>query len=327
MNLKLLVRIACLLGAVAAPIFVAIPAIAQTYPGKAVRIIIPFPPGGISDALSRYTAQHLSSVMGQQFLVENRPGAGTTIGADLVAKAAADGYALYFFDVTTHAINATLYSKLPYDSVKGFSPIGMVAQTPLILVVHPSIPAKSVKDLIALAKARPGEVNYASSGNGTILHLSGETLKSMAGINMVHIPYKGSAPAVAAVLGGEASLVFSTTPAALPHVNAGKLRAMAVTSAKRSPVLPNVPAMAETLKGFDIILYSGMMGPAGLPRDIVARLNGEISRMLALPKTKEVWASFGADPISMTPEQFTQHIQSDIAKLGKMVRAAGAKVD
>lgn len=322
------VRMVCLLGLIAAPLLFAGPAVAQTtYPAKAVRVIIPFPPGGISDALSRYTAQHLSAVMGQQFLVENRPGAGTTIGADLVAKAAPDGYALYFFDVTTHAINATLYSKLPYDSVKSFSSIGMVAQTPLILVVHPSLPVKSVKELIALAKARPGEVNYASSGNGTILHLSGETLKSMAGVNLVHIPYKGSAPAVTAVMGGEASLVFSTTPAALPQVNAGKLRAVAVTSAKRSPLLPNVPAMAETLKGFDIILYSGMMGPAGLPKDIVAKLNSELSRMLALPKTKEVWASFGADPISMTPEQFTRHIQSDIAKLGKMVQAAGAKVD
>lgn len=327
MKLKFLVHAVCLLGVIAASNFATDSAAAQAYPVKPVRIIIPFPPGGISDALSRYTAQHLSSVMGQQILVENRPGAGTTIAADLVSKTAPDGYVLYFFDATTHAINATLYSKLPYDSISSFNPIGMVAQTPLILVVHPSIPVNTVRDLIVLAKARPGEVNYASSGNGTILHLSGETLKSMAGIDLVHIPYKGSSPAVTAVLGGEASLVFSTTPAALPHVNAGKLRALAVTSAKRSPLLPEVPAMTETLKGFDIILYSGMMGPAGLPREIVAKLNGELSKMLALPKTKEIWASYGAAPVSMTSEQFALHMQSDIEKLGKMVRAAGAKVD
>jgi tripartite-type tricarboxylate transporter receptor subunit TctC len=300
---------------------------AQGYPNRPIRIIIPFPPGGISDALSRYTAQYLTTALGQQAVVDNRPGAGTTIGADLAAKSPPDGYTLYFFDETTHAINATLYSRLPYDSIKSFTPIAMVAQTPLILVIHPSLPVKSVKELIALAKARPGQVNYASSGNGTILHLSGETLKSMAGIDMVHIPYKGSAPAVAAVLGGEASLVFSTTPAALPHVKAGKLRALAVTSAKRSPVLPDVPAMAETLKGFDIILYNGVMGPAGLPRDIVMKLHAELTKMLAQPRTREAWASYGADPVNMTPEQFAEQMKSDIAKLGKMVQAAGAKVD
>ena len=300
---------------------------AQGYPARTVRIIIGFPPGGISDALSRITAQHLSGALGQQFVVENRPGAGTTIAADLVAKAPADGYTLYFADITTHAINATLYARLPYDSIKSFTQVTMVAQTPLVVVVHPSIPVKSVKDLIALAKSRPGEIVYGSSGNGTILHLTGETLKSMAGIRMVHVPYKGSAQTVAAVLGGEIALTFGTTPAALPHVQAGRLRALAVTSARRSPAIPDVPAVAETLKGFDIILYSGVMGPAALPREVVTRLHGELTKMLAAPKIKEQWATFGADPFSLTPDHFTEFLRSEIDKLGQMVKAAGAKVD
>ena len=270
---------------------------AQTYPTKPVRVIVPFTPGGISDVLARVMAQHLSGAMGQQFFVENRPGAGTTIAADLVAKSAPDGYTLYFIDMTTHAINATLYSKLPYDSVKDFTQIAMVAQTPLIMVVHPSLPVKTVKELIAFAKARPDEIVYASSGNGTILHLSGETLKSLAGIKMVHVPYKGSAPAVAALLGGEVAMTFSTTPPALPHVKAGRLRALAVTSPQRAPLLPEVPALAETLKGFDIVLYNGIMGPAGIPREIVSRLNKELARMMTLPNIKEAWAKQGADPI------------------------------
>ncbi|MDB5921630.1 MAG: hypothetical protein JWN13_566 [Betaproteobacteria bacterium] len=300
---------------------------AQTYPTKPVRVIVPFTPGGISDVLARVMAQHLSGAMGQQFFVENRPGAGTTIAADLVAKSAPDGYTLYFIDMTTHAINATLYSKLPYDSVKDFTQIAMVAQTPLIMVVHPSLSVKTVKELIAFAKARPDEIVYASSGNGTILHLSGETLKSLAGIKMVHVPYKGSAPAVAALLGGEVAMTFSTTPPALPHVKAGRLRALAVTSPQRAPLLPEVPALAETLKGFDIVLYNGIMGPAGIPGEVVSRLNKELARMMTLPNIKEAWAKQGADPIVMTPDQVTEHLKSDISKLGKMVRAAGAKVD
>jgi tripartite-type tricarboxylate transporter receptor subunit TctC len=290
-------------------------------------VIVPFPPGGISDVLARVMAQHLSTSMGQQVIVENRPGAGTTIAADIVAKSAPDGYTLYFIDMTTHAINATLYSKLPYDSVKDFTQIAMVAQTPLILVVHPSLPVKNVKEMIAFAKARPGEIVYASSGNGTILHLSGETLKTMAGITMVHVPYKGSAPAVAALLGGEVALTFSTTPPALPHVQAGRLRALGVTSPQRSPLLPDVPALAETLKGFDIVLYNGIMGPAGISRDIVNRLSQELARMMALANIKEAWAKQGADPIVMAPDRVTEHLKSDIQKLGQMVRAAGAKVD
>ena len=297
------------------------------YPAKAVRVIVPFPPGGISDVLSRVMAQHLQGAFGQQFLVDNRPGAGTTIAADIVAKAPPDGYTIYFIDMTTHAINATLYSKLPYDSVRDFTQVNMVAQTPLIVVVHPSLPVKTTRDLIALAKSRPGEIIYASSGNGTIVHLSTETFASMAGIKMVHVPYKGSAPAVAALLGGEVGVTFSSTPPALPHVQAGRLRALGVTTPKRSPLLPDVPTLGETLKGYDIVLYSGVMGPPNMPREIVNRLNRELARMLTLPNIREAWAKQGADPVTMTPEQMTEHLKSDIQKLGKMVRAAGAKVD
>lgn len=300
---------------------------AQSYPSKSVRVIVPFPPGGISDALARITAQNLSATFDQQFVVDNRPGAGTTIAADMVAKAPPEGYTIYFTDVTTHAINATLYAKLLYDSVKDFTQIALVAQSPLILVVHPSMPVKSVRELIALAKSKPDEITYASSGNGTILHLSMEALKSMARIKMVHVPYKGSAQAVAALLGGEATVSFSTTPAALPNIQAGKLRPLAVTSAKRSPVLPDVPALGETIKGYDILLYSGIMGPAGIPRDIVNKLHAELMKMLKQPKVREQWARYGASPVSMTPEQFTEHLKSDIAKLGKIVKASGAKID
>jgi len=325
--MKLLFRIAAIMASVAAAVLPVAALHAQTYPAKPVRVVVPFTPGGISDVLARTMAQHLSGAFGQQFVVENRAGAGTTIAGDFVAKSSPDGHTIYFIDMTTHAINATLYTRLPYDSVKDFTQIAMVAQTPLILVVHPSLPVKSVKELIAFAKARPDQVVYASSGNGTILHLSGETLKTLGGIRMVHVPYKGSSPAVAALLGGEVAVTFSTTPPALPHVQAGKLRALGVTSPKRSPLLPDVPAMSETLKGFDIVLYNGIMGPAGIPREIVNRLNAELAKMLATPKIKEAWAKQGADTVVMTPEQVTAHLRSDIAKLGAMVKAAGAKVD
>ncbi|HEX2829304.1 MAG TPA: tripartite tricarboxylate transporter substrate binding protein [Burkholderiales bacterium] len=302
-------------------------AAAQGYPTKPVRVIVGFTPGGISDVLSRVMSNHLGAAMGQQFIVDNRPGAGTTIAADLTAKAPPDGYTLYFVDMTTHAINATLYSRLPYDSVRDFTQIGMVAATPLVMVVHPSLPVRNVKELIAFAKARPGEVPYGSSGAGTILHLTGETLNTVGGVKMVHVPYKGSAPAVAAVLSGEIAVTFGTTPAAISNIQAGKLRALGVTTAKRSPALPDVPAIGETLKGFDIVLYSGVIGPARMPADVVARLSRELARMVSTPAIKDAWAKQGADPISMAPEQVTAHLQSDIQKLGKLVKAAGAKVD
>ncbi len=300
---------------------------AQNYPAKPVRMIVPFPPGGISDTLARITAQQLGEAMNQQFIVDNRPGAGTTIAADLISKAPPDGYTLYFTDVTTHAINASLYTKLPFDSVRDFTAIALVAQSPLVLIVHPSMPVKSVSDLIALAKSRPDAIVYASSGNGTIIHLAMEAIKTQAGIKMVHVPYKGSAPAAAAVLGGEAAVSFATTPAALPHTSTGRLRALGVSGAKRSPILPGVPALGETLKGYDIILYSGLLAPAALPPEVVTRLHAAVGTMLKQPKVQEQWARYGAAPVSMTPAQVTEHIKSEIAKLGDIVKKSGASID
>jgi tripartite-type tricarboxylate transporter receptor subunit TctC len=300
---------------------------AQNYPVRPVRMTVPFPPGGISDTLARITAQQLGEAMNQQFVVDNRPGAGTTIAADLISKATPDGYTLYFTDVTTHAINASLYAKLPFDSVRDFTAVALVAQSPLVLIVHPSMPVKSVSELIALAKSKPDAIVYASSGNGTIIHLAMEAIKAQAGIKMVHVPYKGSAPAAAAVLGGEAAVSFATTPAALPYTGTGRLRALGVSGAKRSPILPKVPTLGETLKGYDIILYSGLLAPAGLPPAVVTRLHSEVGTMLKLPKVQEQWARYGAEPVSMTPAQMTEHIKSEIAKLGEIVKKSGARID
>lgn len=307
----------------------AIPALAQTqnYPARTVRMIVPFPPGGISDTLARITAQQFSETLAQQFVVDNRPGAGTTLAADLISKAAPDGHTLYFTDVTTHAINASLYSRLPFDPVRDFSTIALVAQTPLVLVVHPSMPVKSVPEFIALARARPDAVIYASSGNGTIIHLAMEAIRSQAGIKMVHVPFKGSAPAANAVLAGEVAASFTTTPAALPYTSSGRLRAIGVSGAKRSEAFPAVPAIAESLKGYDIILYSGLLGPAGISPDIVAKLNATTLGMLKQPKVIEQWARYGASPVNMTPAQVTEHVKSEITKLGRIVKASGAKID
>lgn len=301
--------------------------LAQTYPAKPVRMLVPFPPGGISDTLARITAQQLGEALSQSFVVENRPGAGTTIAADLIAKAPADGHTLYFTDVTTHAINASLYAKLPFDTLRDFSPIALVAQSPLVLVVHPSMPVKSVPEFISLAKSRPDDVVYASSGNGTIIHLGMEAIRAQAGIKMVHVPYKGSAPAAAAVLGGEVAASFTTTPAALPYTSSGRLRAIGVSGTSRSPAFPGVPAIAEAIKGYDIILYSGLLGPANLPSDVVSRLHTTTMTMLKQPKVVEQWSRYGATAVTMTPAQVTEHIRNEVAKFAKIVKASGAKVD
>ena len=303
-------------------------AFAQGYPNKTIRLVVGFPPGGVSDVLSRAMSAKLSQNLGQQVVVDNRPGAGTTIASEFVAKSAPDGHTLYFCDATSHAINATLYGKLPYDSVRDFTYISLVASTPLLLVVNPALPAKSVPELIALAKARAGQLNYASSGNGTIVHLAGESFKTMAGVDLLHVPYKGSAPAAVAVLAGDVAFTFSTMPAALPHVKSGRLRALAVTTPARVAAVQDIPTVAESgLPAFDLTLYSGVIGPAGLPREIVERVNGELARVVNLPDIKEFFASQGATPMTSTPEEFARHMRADIVKLGKAVRDSGAKAD
>ena len=298
------------------------------YPNKPVRLVVGFAAGGISDVLGRAIAIPLSRQLGQQVIVENKPGAGTTIAGDFTVKSAPDGYTLWLQDITTHAINANLYAKLPYESIKDFSYVAMVASTPLMLVVHPSTQAANVRELIALLKASPGKYSYGSSGNGTIVHLASEMLKSAAGVDVLHVPYKGSNPATAAILGGEVTFVFSTMPPAISNVKGGKLRPLAVTTPKRSGAAPEVPTMIESgLPNFEIVLYSGVLAPKGLDRAIVHRLNTEFARAVQAPEMQTVWANIGADPIAMTPEAFEKATAAEIAKLGPVVKASGAKVD
>jgi tripartite-type tricarboxylate transporter receptor subunit TctC len=298
------------------------------YPNKPVRLVVGFAAGGISDVFGRAIAIPLSKQLGQQVLVENKPGAGTTIAGDFVARSAPDGYTLWLQDITTHAINANLYSKLPYDTLRDFSYVAMVASTPLMLVVHPSIPANNVRELVALLKASPGKYSYGSSGNGTIVHLASEMLKSSAGVDVLHVPYKGSNPATAAILGGEVTFVFSTMPPAISNLSSGKLRALAVTTPKRSAAAPDVPTMIEAgLPGFEIVLYSGVLAPKGLDRAIVRRLNSEFARAVQSAEIQPVLKKIGVDAITMSPEEFESATAREIAKLGPVVKASGAKVD
>jgi len=298
------------------------------YPTKPVRLVHGFTPGGISDVLARALGAKLGDSMGQQVLVDPRPGAGTTIASDLIAKSAADGYTLFLQDMTTHAINASLYRRLPYDSVRDFTPVTLIAASPLILVVHPSLPVKSVKDLIALAKRRPDEISHGSSGNGTIVHLAAEMLKSMAAIRMVHVPYKGSPQAVAGLLSGEVAVSFATLPPALPMVAAGKLRALGVTTPQRSGAAPEVPTMKEAgLKDFELVLYSGILAPRGAPRAVVDRLNAEFGKAVRLPDIQKIYNNVGAMPVTSTPGEFATYISAEMTKLGKLVQISGARVD
>ena len=298
------------------------------YPNKPVRLVVGFAAGGISDVLGRALAIPLSRQLGQQVIVENKPGAGTTIAGDFTVKAAADGYTLWLQDITTHAINANLYARLPYDSMKDFSFVALVASTPLMLVVHPSTPATSVRELVALLKANPGKYSYGSSGNGTIVHLSAEMLKSSAGVDALHVPYKGSNPATAAILGGEVAFVFSTMPPAVSNVRGGKLRALAVTTPRRSGAAPDVPTMIEAgLPNFEIVLYSGVLAPKGMDRALVRRINAEFANAVRAPELQQVWQNIGADPIAITPEAFEAATAREIAKLAPVVKASGAKVD
>ena len=301
---------------------------AQGYPNKTIRLVVGFTPGGVSDVLARALSAKLAANLGQQVVVDNRPGAGTTIASEFIARSAPDGYTLYFCDATTHAINASLYSKLPYDSVRDFAYISLVASTPLLLVVNPALPAHSVAELIALAKSKSGQLNYASSGTGTIVHLAGEIFKTLAHVEMLHVPYKGSSPAVTAVMAGDVALLFSSMPAALPFAKSGKLRALAVTTPQRVAAVQDVPTIAESgFPGFELVLYNGLIGPAGMQREVVERIHAELAKVLALPDIKEFFAAQGATPITNTPEQFTAHIRAEIAKLGKAVKDSGARAD
>jgi len=301
---------------------------AADYPTKPIRLVVPFPPGGTTDILARAVAQKLSETWNQQVIVDNRPGAGGNIGSDLVAKAAPDGYTLVMGTVGTHAINPNLYAKMPYDHVKDFAPVILVAGVPNVLVVNPSLPVHSVKELIDYAKANPGKLNFASSGNGTSIHLSGELFKTMAGVQMTHVPYKGSSPALADLMGGQVQLMFDNLPSSLGLIKGGKLRAIAVTSATRAAALPDVPTIAESgLPGFEASSWFGVLAPAATPHEIVAKLNGTIALWLATPEAKEKLLAQGAIAAGGSPEDFARHIDRETAKWAKVVKASGAHID
>ena len=270
----------------------------------------------------------MSTTLGQTVFVDNKPGAGTTIAGDAVAKAAPDGYTIWLQDMTTHAINASLYPKLPYDSTRDFTTIALVASTPLMLVVHPSSPATNVKELAALLKSSPGKFSYGSSGNGTIIHLTSEMFKTGQGLDVIHVPYKGSGPATQAVLANEVGFVFSTLPPAVSNAKAGKLRALAVTTPRRVGSAPDVPTMVEAgIPNFDVVLYSGILGPKGIDPAIVRKLNAEFAKAVQSDEIKRVFDNLGADPMTMAPEAFSDMLSKEIVKYAPIVKASGAKVD
>ena len=304
------------------------PALAQAYPAKPIRLVIPFPPGGPLDLAGRAIGQKMQEDWGQPVVVENKPGAGGNIGADAVAKSAPDGYTLVMGALSTHAVNPHLFAKMPYDALKDFAPVSMVAITPNVLVVNPSVPANNVRELVALAKASPGKLSFASGSNGSAGHLAGELFKTLAGIDIVHVPYKGGAPAMQDLLGGQVQFMFDNLANSTQQLKAGKLKAFAVTTAKRSALAPELPTMAEVgVPGFDISTWYGIMAPAGTPPEVVRKLNAEIVKILASDDMRERLKAQGAEPAPMTPEEFTAFIRAEWNKYAKIVKDSGAKVD
>ncbi|MDM0069822.1 tripartite tricarboxylate transporter substrate binding protein [Variovorax sp. J31P207] len=298
------------------------------FPSKPITIIVPFSAGGTTDILARVVGLYMSRDLGQPVVVDNRAGAGGNIGGQAAARSPADGYTLFMGTVGTHAINQSLYKKMPFDPIKDFAPLTRVAMVPNLLVANPSQPFKNVKEMIAYAKANPGKINFGSSGNGSSIHLSGELFKQMAGVDMQHVPYRGSAPAVSDLLGGQIAIMFDNMPSAIPHVKGGKLRALAVTTAKRSPALPDVPTIAEAgVPGYEATSWFGLLAPAGTPAPVVAKLNASILKALADPEVKKKLAEQGAEPHGEKPEQFAAFIESETLKWGKVVKESGASLD
>ena len=301
---------------------------AQTYPTKPIRIVVPFPPGGFSDVFARILGAEMNKSWGQQVIVDNRPGAGGNIGADIVAKAAPDGYTLVNGTIGTHAINATLFTKLSYDPVRDFTAVAFVVEAEGLLVVHPSLPVKTTKELIALARSKPGELTYASAGAGTTGHLAGEVFKTMAKLDVTHVPYKGNVPAITDLMTGQTSMLFATLPTVLPQVQAGRLRGIAVLGAKRSAALPALPTIAESgLAGFEVNNWTGLFAPAGTPAAIVTRLNTEVVRIMQLPEVQARLPREGLRFVAMTPQQYADFVRAEKDKWAPVVRATGAKAD
>lgn len=300
---------------------------AQVFPSRPIRFVVPIPAGGSTDVLAREIARRLQETWGQPVVVDNRPGAAGSLGADIVAKSPADGYTILLVNVG-HVINASVYPKLPFDSIKDFAPVVLMAAVPLGVVVHPSVPVKSLPELIAYAKAHPGQLNFGSSGNGGASHLAGELFKSLTGVQLTHVPYKGSAPAVADLLAGQTQVMFPDMAVVVPHIKAGRVRPLAVATQKRLAVLPDVPTGQEVgVPGFEVAAWVGILAPASTPKEIVTKFNSEIVRILQQPDMREKLAAQGFDVIASSPEQFGVVMRADVEKFSRVVKAAGVKVD
>ena len=301
---------------------------AQSYPNKTIRMIVPFPAGGATDIVARLVAQKLGEAVGQQVIVDNRGGAAGTIGSDLAAKSPPDGYTILIGTSSTHAIAQSLYAKLPYDSIRDFTPVIGIATATIVLSMHPSVPAKTVRELIVLAKAKPDALSFASSGSGGVSHLVGEMFKAQAGVQMLHIPYKGDAPALADLVGGQVSLEFGTALSFLPYIQSGRLKALAVTSLRRSQVMPDVPTVAESgLKGFEALQWFGVFAPAGTRAEVVTRLNTEIVKILQTADMRERLTKLASEVMADSPEQFAVFQKAEIAKWARVVKDSGARID
>jgi tripartite-type tricarboxylate transporter receptor subunit TctC len=309
------------------PLFESI-AFAQAYPARAIRIVVPFPPGGTSDILSRTIGQKLTEEWGQQVITDNRPGAAGNIASEFVARSKPDGYTLYVNTVGTHAINPAIYSSLTFDAIRDFTAITNLVNLPSIMLVHPSVPAKNVKELIALARKRPGELSYSSAGSGAQPHLTAEMFKTMAGINLLHVPYKGAAPQMVGLISGEVALTFATAPSGVPLVKNRQARAVAVTSAGRIAALPDVPTVSESgLPGYVAIGWNGLVGPAAMPAPVLEKIHGAVAKIVRQPDTRDKLIGLGADPAISTPDEFGALMKSEIVKWSKVVKDSGAKLD
>ncbi len=314
------------LGLLVAALYAAQPASAQDYPSRPVRLIVPFAPGGSADVFGRFIAQRLQESLGQSVIVDNRPGAGSIIGTDAVAKAAPDGHTLLVMS-NTHTVNESLLANKPYQLLRDFVPVAPLNFSDLVLVAKPGLAANHPRELIALAKARPGAMSYASSGPGTPYHMAGELFKSMAGVFIVHIPYRGSAGARTDVLGGQVEMMFDAIPTMAEHVKSGKVKAIATTGQQRSPILPDVPTMAEAVSGYEATLWLGVLAPKGTPAAVVARLNAEIAKITGSADVRRAWAAQGSTAMTMGVDEFTRYVQSDIAKWAQVVKVSGAKAE
>jgi tripartite-type tricarboxylate transporter receptor subunit TctC len=309
------------------PAFAGMTVQGQSYPLKPIRIVVPYPPGGFNDTLGRTLAAKFTESWGQPAIVENKPGANTLIGSDFVAKSPADGYTLLIV-AFPFAVTPSLIKNMPYDTLRDFAPVVLAAQSPNILVVNPTLPVKSVGELIALARSKPDGLSYASTGNGSSNHISMELFKSLAGVKIVHIPYKGSAPAVTDLLGGQVPVMFDNAPNVMPHVKAGRLRALGQSGLARSSIAADVPTVAEAgVPGYEVMVWFGLVAPAGTPRDVIAKLNAEVLKILAMPDVRERFLAQGVEPMGSTPEQFGEHIRAQMTKWAKVVTDAGVKAE